>query len=136
MAESIREEQAPLASRVVQERPQRAPHARYVARIVRVAINSPLYQDTMAILARGEYLHEGCKEKACNDCRCTLGIKRKEDAQNFLALSIFLCNFGLRLAAVRKVTLGALLGAEHVPDVCPHCGSVVVYAEHKKSCRR
>ena len=90
----------------------------------------------MAAFARGEYLHEGCHEKACNDCRCELGIKTRHDAQNFLALSIFLNNFGVRLSAVRKVSLGALLGAGPGLDVCPHCDCLCVYAEHKASCRR
>ena len=104
--------------------------------IQRVFVNSPLHEETMTKFARGDYIHEGCKDKACDDCRCRLVIKEPQDVQNFLALHVFLCQFGLRLEVTSNVTLGGLLGATAALEVCPHCGGHYIYAEHKKLCHR
>ena len=76
----------------------------------RVFFDSPLLQQTMETFSSGTHLHEGCTDTKCMDSRCMLGIKTMQGAQNFLALAIFLSNFGLRLEVVTNVTLGGLRG--------------------------
>ena len=113
------------------------PRSCLVGEIVRIALGSKAYQETMAMFGSGDYLHKGCYAKgACDDGRCLLGIGSKEDVGDFLALSILMCNFGLSLEVVRTVKLGALLAAAPALDACPHCGGDYVYAEHKNRCPR
>lgn len=107
-----------------------------VRNLLSVFVNSPLMQQTMETFSGGTFFHVGCTDKKCMDTRCRLGIKTVQDAQNFLALAIFLSNFGTRLDVVMNVTLGALRRAAHALDVCPHCGGHYMYAEHKKLCHR
>ena len=107
-----------------------------VREVLRVFLGSPLLHQTMETFSTGTYVHEGCTDTKCKDSRCMLGIKDMQDAQNFLALAIFLSNFGLRLEVAMNVTFGALRGAAHALDVCPYCNGKHMYAEHKKLCHR
>ena len=107
-----------------------------IREVLNIAVNSRLREETMAKFAQGDFTHKGCKGGACNDCRCRLGIRSEVDAENFLALSLFLCNRGLRLDGVLNVTIGGLVGASHSLDVCPYCGGHYPYAEHKRLCHR
>ena len=105
--------------------------------VLEVVLRNPLHEETMAKFAAGEWTHAGCNaRKDCTDCRCRLKIKTLQDAQNFLAASIFIRNFGLRLRDVLNMTVGGLQEAVDALVVCPWCGSKVVYAKHKKTCRR
>ena len=107
-----------------------------VREVLRFFLDSPLLRQTMEAFSSRAYVHKGCRDPKCTDSRCMLGIKERQDAQNFLALAIFLSNFGLRLEVVMNVTLGALRGAAHALDVCPYCKGKHIYAEHKKLCHR
>ena len=98
------------------------------------ALNHGLRQETMEKFSKGDFTHPGCKDEACDDCRCRLGIKSEVDAENFFALSLFLCNVGVRLECVINVKVGALQGASHALVVCPHCGAKASYQEHKRFC--
>ena len=84
--------------------------------VLRVALRNPLHEETMAKFAAGEWTHAGC----------ALGIKTVQDAQNFLAMSIFLRQFGPRLEVVQNMTVGGLQEAEAALVVCPYCKSRVV----------
>ena len=107
-----------------------------VKELLMIAKNSRLREETMAKFAKGDFTHEGCEDKACNDCRCRLGIKSMVDAQNFLALSLFLFQFGHRLEVVMNVTSRGLRGASPALEKCRHCDGLYVYEEHKKFCHR
>ena len=96
-----------------------------IKEVLRVALRNPLHEETMAKFAAGEWTHAGC----------ALGIKTVQDAQNFLAMSIFLRQFGPRLEVVQNITVGGLQEAEAALVVCPYCKSRVVYETHKKRCR-
>ena len=74
----------------------------------RVFFESPLLHQTMGTFSSGPHLHAGCTDTKCMDSRCMLGIKTMQGVQNFLALAIFLDDFGLSLEAVMNVTLGGL----------------------------
>ena len=73
-----------------------------------VFFESPLLNQTMGAFSSGQHLHAGCKDQECMDSRCMLGIRTMQGVQNFLALAIFLSDFGLRLEVVKDVTLGGL----------------------------
>ena len=101
------------------------------------ALRNPLHQETMTKFAAGEWTHAGCNaRKDCTDCRCRLQIKKIQDAQNFLAVSIFLRQFGPRLEAISNITVGGLQEAADALVVCDYCQSKVVYAKHKKFCHK
>ena len=105
--------------------------------VIRVALQNPLHEETMAKFAVGEWTHAGCDaRKDCTDCRCRLKIKTLQDTQNFLAMSLFIRNFGMRKGDVLNMTVGGLQEAVDALSVCPHCKSKVVYAKHKKRCHR
>ena len=109
-----------------------------VRSLVEVSLRNPLHEAVLAKLGLGEWIHMGCNARRgdCMDCRCQMEIKCLKDVESFLALSIFIRNFGVRLEVVRHVTLGAVKGARHVIDVCPYCDGKYVYLEHKKLCHR
>ena len=73
-----------------------------------VFFESPLLNQTMGAFSSGQHLHADCTDPKCMDSRCMLGIRTMQGVQNFLALAIFLSDFGLRLEVVKDVTLGGL----------------------------
>jgi len=104
----------------------------------RVAQENQLHEETLVKFAASEWTHVGCDaRKDCRDCRCRLQIKTLQDAQNFLAMSVFIRNFGLRLQVVMNMTVGGLQEAEDALVVCPYCEQKVPkYSKHKKMCHR
>jgi len=106
--------------------------------VLRVALENRLHEETLVKFAASEWTHVGCDaRKDCTDCRCRLGMKTLQDAQNFLAMSVFIRNFGLRLQVVLNMTVGGLQEAEDVLVVCPYCEQKVPkYSKHKKMCHR
>ena len=105
--------------------------------VLRVALQNRLHEETLVKFAASEWTHAGCESrKDCTDCRCRLGVKTLQDAQNFLAMSLFIRSFGLRLQVVINVSVGELQEAVDALVVCPYCESKVGYAKHKKMCHR
>ena len=90
--------------------------------LLQVFVNSPLRRETLKRFSQGNFTSP------------RLGVGTMEGAQDFLALLLYLENFGTRFDVVRNLTLGQLTRAQHSLDECPHCHQSVMYGEHKAVC--
>ena len=90
--------------------------------LLEVFVNSPLRGETLERFSQGDFTSP------------RLGMVTMQGAQDFLALLLYLENFGTRFDVVRNLTLGQLTRAQHSLDECPHCHQSVMYGEHKAVC--
>ena len=90
--------------------------------LLQVFVASPLRRETLKRFSQGDFTSP------------RLEMVTMQGAQDFLALLLYLENFGTRFDVVRNLTLGQLTRAQHSLDECPHCHQSVMYGEHKAVC--
>lgn len=85
-------------------------------------VDSPMRGETLERFSRGDFT---------SPC---LEIRDEQGVQDFLALLLYLQNFGTRFDVVQNMTVDELTRAQHALDQCPHCLQRVMYGEHKTVC--
>ena len=63
-----------------------------------------------------------------------LGITDMKGVRAFLALELLIRGKGIRLDAVKNITVDAIKQARRTYEKCLYCGSLVDYLDHKKKC--
>ena len=70
------------------------------------------------------------------DYTCSfIGTRDSDQSERFLALEIYLRSDGLRLDAVRNLSVRDIRTAKRVLSKCPFCDEMVVYRDHKSYCK-